>query len=348
MSAQPNSTVYIAADDNAPTLVHQRDIHAVLDYAVLVEGLLMPGTLAMIFGPANVGKSFIALDLAAHVARGTPWLGRSVARGAVVYVALEGGVSLRNRVAVLKLPKILQDDTPLLLIENWRGFGDDEGAKKLIRVLRQVQDLSLVVIDTLSRAMAGYDENSGSDMMGVVGDLDRIREATGACVLVVHHSGKDPRQGARGHSSLRAAVDTEITVSKSNDSLLVIHTTKQRDMPIGPVGACRLRSVPLRCDGLKPQVFSCIVVSATEAPAPAAATQSSVAGRKCRMPESKNPVADIIDLLPQPSTTHWQKAALELGIKRQKFYDQLRDIRARGLVNRNGNVWHPTQFVSSN
>ena len=31
-------------------------------------------------------------------------------------------------------------------------------------------------------------------------------------VLIVHHSGKDQAKCARGHSSLRAAVDTEIVV----------------------------------------------------------------------------------------------------------------------------------------
>jgi hypothetical protein len=48
--------------------------------------------------------------------------------------------------------------------------------------------------------------------------IDHIREKTGAAVLVVHHSGKDPNKGGRGHSSLYAAVDTEIKAKKINSA----------------------------------------------------------------------------------------------------------------------------------
>jgi hypothetical protein len=48
--------------------------------------------------------------------------------------------------------------------------------------------------------------------------------------MLVHHTGKDTKQGARGHSSLRAAVDTEIEITwdKTGQSGLAT-VTKQRD-----------------------------------------------------------------------------------------------------------------------
>ncbi len=49
-------------------------------------------------------------------------------------------------------------------------------------------------------------------MGALVRCMDLIRQETGACVLFVHHSGKDAAKGARGHSLLRAAIDTEIEV----------------------------------------------------------------------------------------------------------------------------------------
>jgi hypothetical protein len=55
--------------------------------------------------------------------------------------------------------------------------------------------------------------------------VDRIRDAVKATMLVVHHSGKDAAKGARGHSLLRAATDTEIEIVDST-----IKVTKQRDM----------------------------------------------------------------------------------------------------------------------
>ncbi len=62
-------------------------------------------------------------------------------------------------------------------------------------------------------------------MGAFVQNIDRIREATSAHLMVVHHSGKDTAKGARGHSLLRAATDTEIEIA---DNQLKI--TKQRDM----------------------------------------------------------------------------------------------------------------------
>jgi hypothetical protein len=63
-----------------------------------VEGFLCDNQLSVIFGDANVGKSFFALDLALHVAQGRRWLGREVEQGAVVYLAGEGSGGIRRRI----------------------------------------------------------------------------------------------------------------------------------------------------------------------------------------------------------------------------------------------------------
>ena len=36
-------------------------------------------------------------------------------------------------------------------------------------------------------------------------------------MMIIHHSGKDKSKGSRGHSSLRAAVDTEIKVKQEGN-----------------------------------------------------------------------------------------------------------------------------------
>jgi len=64
----------------------------------------------------------------------------------------------------------------------------------------------------------------------VVGRFDRIRLETGAHFLLIHRSGKDAAKGARGHSSLRAAVDTEIEVTDTPQGRCAA-ITKQRDLP---------------------------------------------------------------------------------------------------------------------
>jgi hypothetical protein len=95
----------------------------------------------------------------------------------------------------------------------------------------------MIVVDTLSRAMAGGNENGPEDMTRFIGNLDVLRDLTGAHIMVVHHSGKDTAAGARGHSSLRAATDTEIELEVGDTGLRIAKTTKQRDMePKPPLG----------------------------------------------------------------------------------------------------------------
>ena len=62
-------------------------------------------------------------------------------------------------------------------------------------------------------------------------DCDRIKTAfDGATVMIVHHSGKDTTRGARGHSSLYGAVDTELELKRSQGSdSVTIRNSKQKD-----------------------------------------------------------------------------------------------------------------------
>ncbi|MEI2422068.1 AAA family ATPase, partial [Arthrospira platensis SPKY2] len=100
------------------------------------------------------------------------------------------------------------------------------------------------MIDTLARSMAGGSENDSEDMGNLVRAADRLREEFGATVLFIHHSGKDATRGARGHSSLRAAVDTEIEVA-GLEGTRTARVTKQRDFGTGEAFSFDLEAVTL-------------------------------------------------------------------------------------------------------
>ena len=118
----------------------------------------------------------------------------------------------------------------------------------------------LIVIDTLSRTLAGGNENMPDDMGAFVRHVDRLRDATGAHVMIVHHTGKTLSQGARGHSLLRAAVDTEIEISRPEESKRsVALVTKQRDEDTGASLAFQLRVIDLGYDDEGDMVTSCVV-----------------------------------------------------------------------------------------
>jgi hypothetical protein len=99
----------------------------------------------------------------------------------------------------------------------------------------------------------------------LVHHADKIRHATGAHVNFVHHSGKDRARGARGHSSLRAAVDTEIEVHRTEGAdYSTVKIVKQREMEIGPAAAFKLEPIILGLNRYAEEVSSCVVRDVSE------------------------------------------------------------------------------------
>lgn len=213
----------------------------VLSSSYLVKGWLGKSQMSVVYGPSNVGKSFFCLDMAFAIAANQEWNGCKVRGGTVLYLATEGGNAFRNRVYALREAKGVER-APLVVrpspIDLLRAEVDMPALAELCKEVRDVYgEIAMIVVDTLSRAMAGGNENGPEDMTRFIGNLDVLRDLTGAHIMVVHHSGKDTAAGARGHSSLRAATDTEIELEVDDSGLRLAKTTKQRDMePKPPLG----------------------------------------------------------------------------------------------------------------
>ena len=260
------------ADDVLPEpplpLLWGNETTPALDDVDLVEGVLIERSSVVVYGDSTVGKTFWVTNLALHVATGKPWNGRAVEEAAVVYCNMEGGNRFRNRVAAWRkanpcfdLPFAAVPISLDLLDPNAHVPSLIETIKFVARKTRR--PAKLVVIDTLARAMAGGNENSSEDMGALIRNMDIIREATGACVLFIHHCGKDAARGARGHSSLRAAVDTEIEVQADKKTgVRTAKVEKQRDLQDGDVFAFMLEPVVVGQNPRGRDVTTCLVVEA--------------------------------------------------------------------------------------
>lgn len=179
-----------------------------------VKKLLPETGIGAIFGPSGSGKTFLAFDMAASIALGRPFYGRKVVPCPVVYVALEGGSGVSQRVQAWEkyngqpLPDSFRivTDALSLLNSDAVSFGDGLNAEGLSD--------GVVIIDTLNQSAPGADENSPSDMGKIIANAMVIQRLTNSLVLLVHHTGKDASKGLRGHSSLGAALDVTIQVDR--------------------------------------------------------------------------------------------------------------------------------------
>ena len=225
----------------------------------LIDGLLDMETLAVVYGASNTGKTFFMLDLAYYISAGRPWQGRDVSSGPVVYVAAEGGKGIFKRIAALK-KHYGQENTPLDVVPcPVNLLSSKADIEALIALIKQSEaehgaPARLIVIDTLSRALSGGDENSSTDMGAFVKNVDHIRNAIKATLAVVHHSGKNAAKGARGHSLLRAATDTEIEIVDRK-----IKISKQRDMEAIKDLQFKLQPVEIGPDNKGRPVPSCVL-----------------------------------------------------------------------------------------
>lgn len=241
-------------------------ITPVLSSRYLVKGWFDRGTASVVYGESNVGKTFFVLDLALYVAAGLDWHDNRVSRGgAVIYVAGEGGYGINNPIEAIRrvradLAESSVESGDFMLLPRTLdlcGTGDAMALHDAL-VSRGADSASLIVIDTLARAMGRGDENTAQDMGAFVRSIGKLRERVSSHVLVAHHTGKDTSKGARGSSSLRAAVDTEVELTRSGD-VITAETKKQRDMPSGKVFAYTLRDVVIGKDEDGDSVTSAVV-----------------------------------------------------------------------------------------
>ncbi len=239
----------------------------------VIKGLIPAESLCSTYGASGSYKSFLAISWSCHVATGMAWGGRRVSKGAVIYIAGEGSMGVKRRVKAWEIThnKVVTD----LCIVNAPVFpASPDYVEQVIRTAglvksRTGENVRLIVIDTLARCFGGNDENDSRDMGAFIQGCDAIKQATGATVLVVHHSGKDETKGARGSSAFRAALDAEYRISRENSDVtaLVAACTKMKDAEEPKESAYDLKSVEVFTDTDGEEIVSMVVIDVPRAPA---------------------------------------------------------------------------------
>jgi RecA-family ATPase len=247
----------------------------------LVKGWFFEEQLSVVYGPPSCGKTFLVLSLAQAIATGKEWGGSKVKRGGVVYIAAEAGRTIAQRMYAFKMHHKVAGVVPFASITDSIALVDPRKnpTDDAYRLLNTVDEIaarmtvmdaapSMIIIDTLNRALAGGDENSSVDMGKFTNALTLLRDKLKCHVLVVHHTGKDLARGERGHSSLRGNVDTAVEVVKDKATGVSTATiVKQRDGKEGPSKSFKLPVVTIGYDDEDQPVTSC-VVEWTDAPPP--------------------------------------------------------------------------------
>ena len=205
----------------------------------LIDRVIPKKGFVALYGPPGSFKSFIALDIAASIARSAEWFGHEATptdNGAVIYIAGEGHGGIGARIKACRIHHQIEAGTPIYFLRhqvNLRSSEDDFSS--LIFAIRDLVlalgvKVDLIVIDTLARAFGGGNENSSEDMGAFISACGHLQGEFQAALMVIHHSGKDAAKGLRGHSSLLGAVDTELELLRfEGQQKGILTVSKQKD-----------------------------------------------------------------------------------------------------------------------
>ncbi|WP_018988404.1 AAA family ATPase [Aromatoleum toluclasticum] len=224
-----------------------------------IKHILPEQGIAAVYGPSGSGKTFLLLNAAMSIADGLPWFDYRVRAAPVTYVGLEGAAGLAQRVRAYRSTCGRGAGSNVRFITAPLSVLEGEDVQELgAAILAAGAGNGVVIIDTLNASAPGADENSSADMGEIISSVKRLQADVGGLVILVHHTGKDSNKGMRGHSSLFAALDAAIEVTREGDRR-AWRVAKSKDGEDGVSRPFSLAVVELGEDRDGETVTSCVV-----------------------------------------------------------------------------------------
>lgn len=256
----------------------------------IIEGICYENEVTLVSADPKAGKTVFAIDCGLSVAHGRN-LGTAALRvpeaGPVLYFGLEGRSAIRKRVTAWRKHHNISKETPapFFAVERAANFYDparrDPELERVIQANRYWVNngqgpIKLVVIDTLTKAMIGGNQNDADDTAKLFEFVSILRDrGVTACLMIVHHKRKaqkgDPGDGPRGSSNILAECDISLHIKKE-ERLVSIHVAEARSIEDGATYYRNMVTVPLFADEYGNEVSS---VCMEEAEAPSIAPEAS-------------------------------------------------------------------------
>lgn len=197
----------------------------------IIDEIIPDFGFGMIHGQSGHGKTFYVMDMAYHIATDMDWHGKKTEGGHVVYLAGEGHHSLKYRLIGLK-QKHGQSLSRLHVSQSGCNLNTPDGlelARTAINATIETTSESpkIIFVDTLHRFLEG-DENSSKDAKSMIDSCDILKHEFGCTVILVHHTGLNADDRARGSSSWKGAMDFEYNIKKSGN-ILTQYCKKMKD-----------------------------------------------------------------------------------------------------------------------
>lgn len=210
----------------------------------LIEGLIPCDSASIISAQANLGKTWLLMDLAIAIAQGSEWMNYfPVQKGKVLYIDEESNRHLvKERMNRLLAGRNLSShdlEIGLFVAPNplYLRFDNVHSLKALDVVLEGFQP-DVVIVDSLIRVHRA-NENSSTEMAAVFANVKERVNRYNCSFIFADHEGKPTEYNRsagdrlRGTSEKRCFVDALLPLSKSGNNLVLIHDKARNSAKLG-------------------------------------------------------------------------------------------------------------------
>jgi len=211
-----------------------KDLRALPKPESLVYNVVSAKGVTFFYGPTGEGKTFVATDLACHVAGGLDWLGQVTKHGPVVYIAAEDIDDIAQRVLawanyhhVTDLPDLHFFPCPLNLAKDTPAF-----IESLEQQYPGIQPV-LFIVDTMAMCSIGIDENNKGIYDAVISSIETIWRKYNCSVVAVHHSGRNG--DIRGTSSIDGVAYGLVKITAVDDQIKLESIKRRRGKPFDDI-----------------------------------------------------------------------------------------------------------------
>lgn len=304
----------------------------------VIDGVLHQGCKMILGGTSKSNKSWCLLDLALSVASGQKWWGRQCAKLPVVYINFElHGWAIGQRINALCSARTeCQGIGDSFHLWNLRGHNAD---LTLLRPKLEEQLIQhrfgLVILDPAYKVLGDRDENANGEIAGLMNELEKLAQSSGAAVVVAHHF-------AKGDSTSKEAGDRLSGAGawvRDPDSIMVLTPHEE---PEAFTVTSILRNLPRLDEFVVSWEFPLMRL------APALNPEA------LRRPQSKNKVCTDNDFVervvgdrPKNFAAVMDSARTELDMPRSTAARYLKRLKEAGLIaESSGLYWQKTQASS--
>lgn len=157
------------------------------------------GKATMISGDPNVGKTWLALDMAARLSKGLAWPDGSPghAPANIIYLTVEDnpGDTIRPRIDSLG-----GDPSKIAIINpdysDFISFAEQDGIRKLEQEILRIGNVKLMVIDPVLDFSGGINPNAAEQVRAFLTPLIHIAEKLNLALVLIAHLNKAQSQSA--------------------------------------------------------------------------------------------------------------------------------------------------------